>query len=349
MAYTSIKPSDLFRAQLYTGNGSARSITYTESTNMQPGLIWIKGRNTTASWLSNDEVRGATKRLKLDLDSAESTETQMISSFNTNGFSLGTSTTANQNGTNFASYSWKGTGSTVTNNDGSIATTLSANQTAGFSVFTFTGTGSNATLGHGLNAVPEMYIIKRYDQSNNWRVYHKDLGNTHYLTLETNEQQQSSSGFANNTSPTSSVISVGNLGSANTNGGSMLCYAFAPKKGYSAFGGYTGNGNTNGPFIYTGFKPAFVIIKVKSGNNNHWFVFDKHRLGYNGANEYLKTDTTDTESSSTNRIDFLSNGFKCRTANDGVNGNSDTYVWWAIADEPLVSDVGNNGIPATAR
>jgi hypothetical protein len=189
-----------------------------------------------------------------------------------------------------------------------------------------------------------MYILKRYDASNNWRVYHESLGNGKYLTLETTEAEQTSSGFTNNTSPTSSLISLGNLGSANPSGGSVICYAFAEKTGYSKFGSYTGNGNANGPFIYTGFKPAFILQK-RINDTSNWHIFDIKRDTYNSMNKYLLPNDSAAESTA-GAWDFLSNGFKVRSADNWQNQSGGTYMYMAFAEAPLV---GSNGVTAKAR
>jgi hypothetical protein len=349
MAYSTInKSTDYFRTKLYTGNGSARSITFDESTNMQPDLMWVKGRTTTASWLSNDAVRGATKRLKLDQNSAESTETGMITSFNTNGFSLGTTSTSNANGENYASWNWKaGGGQGSSNTDGSINTTYtSVNTTAGFSISSYTGNGtSGATVGHGLGAVPKMIIIKQTSSNGgteNWVVYHASLGNTKRLSLNLTEDISTDSAVWNNTTPTSSVFSLGNSDKSNNNTVSYIAYCFAEKAGYSKFGSYTGNGSTDGTFIYTGFKPSFVLQKSTAVQG--WQLQDNKRNGFNGANKLLQPNDTAAESD-VNRIDMLSNGFKVRTTDAGQNSSGQSYIFMAFGQ----SIVGSNNIPATAR
>jgi hypothetical protein len=229
MAYSTIpKPSVHFNTVLYAGNETARNI----SVGFQPDFTWIKGRTGTFNHTLFDIVRGSLKELYSNSAGAEYGAPATLTGWNSDGFILGTGQGTNQNSHNFASWNWKaGTGQGSSNTDGSINTAYtSVNTTAGFSISSFTGTGSNATFGHGLGAVPKMYILKRYDSSNNWRVYHESIGNGKYMTLETTEAEQTSSGFSNNTSPTSSLISLGNLGSANPSGGSVICYAFAEKK-----------------------------------------------------------------------------------------------------------------------
>ena len=353
MAYAAItRPTDNFRTKLYAGNGSVRSITFDESANMQPDLMWVKARDTSASWLCNDVVRGVTKRMKLDQTSGESTETGMITAFNTNGFSLGTTSTSNNNGSNYVAYSWKASNSQGSSNtDGSINTTYtSVNTTAGFSISTYTGTGSAATIGHGLGAAPEVVIIKCTTASENWVMYNKNLGAGKYIFPNTTAVVGPSSGtntsYFNNTAPTSSVFSVGNDGGTNNNNGGYVAYCFKEKKGYSKFGTYTGNGASDGAFVYTGFKPGLIIVKCTDTTSN-WVIEDSKRIGYNEANYHLYPNLANQEG--TNYfIDQLSNGFKIRGSANDTNGSNGAYIYMAFAAEPLVANVGES-IPATAR
>ena len=352
MAYTTIsKSSDYFRTKLYTGNETARSITFDESANMQPDLMWVKSRGHTASWLVNDAVRGATKRLKLDMNSAESTQAAMITAFNTNGFSLGTSTTANQNSTNFIAYNWKANGAGSSNSDGNITSTVSANTTAGFSIVKYSGNsggnGYSATIGHGLGTAPSMVVVKCITNSDGWFTYHKgntSAPQTDFLRLDNTDATADLAGMWYDTAPTSSVFTVGTDGGVNQVGRDYIAYCFAEKTGYSKFGSYTGNGNANGTFIYTGFKPSFIIAK-KTNSTGNWVIVDTKRDGYNGANDTLSTNATDTESGG-NRFDIYSNGFKARSTSSYSNSSGDTFIYIAFAEAPLV---GSNNVPCTAR
>ena len=247
-----------------------------------------------------------------------------------------------------------GTANTPTTNsfsnfDGSIQSNVSPNTTSGFSIVTTTGTGANATIGHGLGSAPSMIIGKRRDSgSSDWRVYNKNLSsNSHILFLNnTNAEQSGNSATWNNTAPTSSVFSVGTSGDVNASSGTFVFYCFAEKKGYSKFGSYTGNGNADGTFVYTGFKPAFVIIKYTGGTSN-WIMMDNKRPGYNVNNQQLKANLSDAEDSgSYNFSDFYSNGFKLRNTATDKNGSGNTYIYMAFAENPLV---GTNNIPANAR
>ena len=348
MAYSTIPKGNLYMNNvLWTGNNTARTIT---GVGFQPDFTWIKSRTQAYNHILTDVLRGTTKYLSSNTTTGETTDAQTLTAFASDGFSIGTSNLVNQNVQDHVAWNWKaGTGQGSSNTDGSINTAYtSVNTTAGFSISSFTGTGANATFGHGLGAVPKMYILKRYDSSNNWRVYHESIGNGKYMTLETTEAEQTSSGFTNNTSPTSSLISLGNLGSANPSGGSVICYAFAEKQGYSKFGSYTGNGNADGTFVYTGFLPSFVMVKQTNASGEDWFICDNKREGYNGENNRLLPNLNSAESTDS-PIDILSNGFKARQSGAAVNGSGASYIYMAFAENPFVATSGTNAIPVTAR
>ena len=351
MAYAAItRPTDNFRTKLYTGNQTARSITFDESANMQPDLMWVKSRGHTASWLANDVLRGTTKRLKLDQNSAESTEAQMITSFNTNGFSLGTSTTANQNSTNFVAYSWKASGAGSSNGDGTTTSTVSVNTAAGCSLVQYAGASSAKTIGHGLGVTPDLMIVKTYSSGYEWAVYHKETGHGKNLYLDSSGGASNTTTFWNNTAPTNQVFSTGGqIIYTNYSGQNYIAYCFASKKGYSKIGKYTCNQNADGPFVYTGFKPAFLFIKRLG--SDPWMMLDNRRDGHNVTEKYLAANATDAEATegSSVGIDLLSNGFKCRGTSGKLNSTNSAveYIYMAIASEPLVANVGQS-IPATA-
>ena len=345
MAYSTInKSTDYFNTKLFTGNGSAgHAIT---GVGHQPDLTWIKVRGGTGDHGLWDSVRGVSKRIQSNENSAETT-TSGVTAFGTDGFTMGTS--YNVNNDNYASWNWKaGGGAGSANTDGTINTTsTSVNTTAGFSISKYTGTGSNATVGHGLGAAPKMIIEKQIDSgSNEWGVYHASQGAGKYCKLDTTEAFSSATSVWQGVEPTSTVFSLGTSSLANASSGTHIAYCFAEKKGYSKIGGYTGNDNTDGVFVYTGFKPAFVMIK-RTNAADDWYIYDNKREGYNVDNDDLHPNNTNTESTD-DKIDLLSNGFKLRINNNDVNGNGDTYVYMAFAAEPLVANVGGS-IPATAR
>jgi len=348
MAYSSIvKPSVYFNTKLYTGNGGTQSIT---GVGFQPDWTWIKNRDNTDNHVLYDAVRGATKRIQSNLDNVESTKTNGVTSFDSNGFSVGSANENNNNGQNIVSWNWKaGTGQGSSNTDGSINTTYtSVNTTAGFSIVKWTGTGSASTLGHGLGVAPKMIIMKRTSGAvNDWVVYHESVGNNKALFLNVVNTPDTDSAYFNDTSPTSSVFSVKST-QTNNNGDNQIAYCFAEKTGYSKFGSYTGNGNADGPFIYTGFKPAFLIQK-SIDTTVDWQMHDTKREPSNtGQYSRLEPNASNAEATDSIGYDFYSNGFKARTSHNAYNGSGTNFIYMAFAEEPLVANSGN-GVPATAR
>ena len=342
MAYTTIdKPTDYFNTVTYTGNGSTQSIT---GVGFQPDWIWLKDRDNAYSHQLVDVVRGNTKYLNSNETASEGTASDRVTSFDSDGFSLGSYIGTNKSSSNVVSWNWKAGGTASSNTDGSITSTVSANTTAGFSIGTYTGTGSNATIGHGLGATPKLVICKRRDIAEYWVVQHADLGSGQILYLQ-ETGAASSTGTWNNTDPTSTTFGVGTTNNINASGGTYVFYCFAEKKGYSKFGSYTGNGSTDGTFVYTGFKPAWVLIKNSSTGNISWTLYDNKRPGYNEDNAYLLPSSSDSELSDKD-IDLLSNGFKPRTSNSALGTSGDTYIYMCFAEAPFVT---STGIPTTAR
>ena len=343
MAYTTInKSTEHFNTKLYTGTGSAQSIT---GVGHQPDLTWIKSRSNTAFHLLTDAVRGVTKQLYSNAASAENTDSSHITAFNTDGFSVGSAGDVNTSGNAFASWNWKGNGTGSSNSDGSLTSTVSANQTAGFSIVTYTGSSSASTVGHGLNAVPKMIITKTRASGYEWGVYHEAMGNEKHLLLDTTGGEGDGE-YWNDTTPTSSVFSLGGQKiNVNYSGQTYVAYCFAEKTGYSKFGKYIGNGNADGVFVYTGFKPAFVIMRRYDAGDN-WVLQDSARDPYNPSDTRLFPDSSGGDSTNSNyNMDFLSNGFKLRNTNSNSNTNSGTYIYMAIGQ----SLVGSNNVPCTAR
>jgi hypothetical protein len=334
---------DYFNAVLYTGTGATQNIT---GLDFQPDWVWIKIRNQAYSHNEYDSVRGANKRLRPNQTGAEATVTDQLMSFNSNGFTLGADSgeEVNSNGNTFVAWNWKAGGTGVTNTAGSITSTVSANTTAGFSIVTYTGTGANATVGHGLGVTPGMIIVKDRSAANDWVVWHRSYSSTTqgYMYLNSTGAVATSSGFWNSTAPTSTLVSLGNLWT-NTSGSGMVMYAFAPIAGYSAFGSYTGNGSAtgDGPFVYLGFRPRYVLAKVASNqiNATNWQIWDALRPTYNVASDYLFANTSDAESNSAptyHAIDFLSNGFKLRCVDTyGFNQSGAVYIYAAFAESPF--------------
>ena len=344
MAYTTIKkPSDYFNTKLYTGNGSAGNAV--TGVGFAPNMVWIKERSSTSSHTISDTVRGAGKRVNPNLSNAEETLTHLMTSFDSDGFTNGADNGVNESGQTYASWNWKANGAGSANTDGSINSTVSVNTTSGFSIVKYTGTGSNATVGHGLGVAPSMIIFKRLVGSGwNWTVYHKSMGNNYFMSLNlTNAKSNtSSSTYFQDTTPTSSVFSIGDSG--HLNGSDVIAYCFADVQGFSKFGSYTGNGNANGSFIYTGFSPAFVMIKETTGTGK-WVMKDNRRTGINVNQSTIYANEPEAEGTpGYELIDLLSNGFKQRGTGSYVNGSGGSYIYMAFAEQPLVGDN-----PATAR
>jgi hypothetical protein len=338
--------SDYFNTVLYSGNGSTQSIT---GVGFQPDWVLIKDRvNSADNWNAFDVVRGATKVIRPNLTSAEATDANSLTSFDSDGFSLGTRLEVNRSTSTFASWNWLAGGSTSSNTDGSITSTVSANPSAGFSIVSYTGNvTAGATVGHGLGVAPEMIIVKNRDTSGyHWIVYHKDIGATKYLYLSGNFNAGTYTNYWNNTAPSSTVFTIGTDNAVNANGDDMIAYCFAEVEGYSKFGSYTGNGNASGPFVWCGFKPSFLMIK-RTDSTGDWFIFDTARDTYNVSYKWLKPNTSGTEPTGTgDSWDILSNGFKPRNSNANQNGSGNTYAFMALAEHPF----GGDGVsPATAR
>jgi hypothetical protein len=334
-ATSTTQANDYFNAITYTGNGSSQSVT---GVGFQPDLVWIKNRATANSNRLIDAVRGATKELYSDLTGAEYTDAQSLTSFNSDGFSVGNFQGVNGSGNGLISWNWKANGAGSTNTAGTITSTVSANTTSGFSIVTYTGTGSNATVGHGLGVAPSMVIAKvRSSAGDDWTVYHTSIGATNRVMLNLTNASAASTVW-NNTAPTSSVFSVGTIGDTNRLNATIVAYCFAPVAGYSAFGSYTGNGSTDGPFIYTGFRPRYLLVKNASDGtaNATWIVIDSARSDYNQAILYLVPSTSGAEASSTGvATDFLSNGFKIRNTSTAMNANTNTIIYAAFAENPF--------------
>ena len=343
MAYTTInKPSDYFNTKLYTGNGGTNAIT---GVGFQPDWLWLKKRNSSANHFLFDAVRGASKELNSNNNEAEASPANYLSSFNSDGFTIGSDSDINGNSDTFASWNWKANGAGSANTDGATASTVSANTTSGFSIVKYTGTGSQTTIGHGLGITPKMIIVKRLQNAEDFAVYHASNGAGTYQSLNTTEAKQTNANRFN-VAPTSSVFTVNTHESVNF-AENYIAYCFAEKQGFSKFSSYTGNGNADGTFIYTGFKPAFVMVKDSTSAGYNWLMYDNKRLGYNPDNKYLVANENYAEAGSTsdNAVDLLSNGFKFRTADQNSN-RTNTYIYMAFAEAPLV---GSNNTPCTAR
>ena len=345
MPYTVVdKGSKYFNTVTWTGTGSTMSIT---GVGFQPDWVWYKGRSTAYNHGLFDAVRGTSNFLKSNSSDAEASVSG-VTAFNSDGFSLGSDAGGVNSGSTYVAWNWLGANTTVSNTQGSITSTVSANTTAGFSIVSYTGNATSAqTIGHGLGVAPKMIICKNRSVSNSWTTYHASLGATKRVWLDlTNAEDIGGTSIWNNTAPTSTVFSVGNDGAVNGSSALMIAYCFAEIKGYSKFGSYTGNGSTDGTFVYTGFRPEFVLTKASS-STGQWIIHDTARDTFNQANRLLYPSLSNAEENNiSDQIDILSNGFKIRATGSAINGSGVTYIYMAFAENPFVS---SKGIPTTAR
>ena len=343
-------PTAFFQTTLYTGDGGGtRAVTNDGNSDLSPNWVWIKDRGTTSTHYIFDSVRGVQKHLTSAATTQELTDANSLKSFNSDGFTLGTSGNVNGNSRSFVSWNWKANGSGSLNEVGSIDSTVSVNTTSGFSICKWTGNATNSTIGHGLGAVPKMIMIKNLSNgSAQWVVYHVSTGNTQACYLNTTTTPVDVAGFFNDTTPTSSVFTLGTDTAANGSGNSMIAYCFSEVKGYSKFGVWAGNGNADGPFIYTGFKPAYVFIKAITVDND-FLVQDNKRYPFNtDVSKILYPNSAKVEADTAD-TDILSNGFKLRNTTTSSNTSGRSYIYMAIAENPFVTSTDNGSIPTTAR
>jgi len=366
MAYTTIdKPSDYFNTVIYTGDmvdgdgtGHTQSIT---GVGFQPDWVWHKGRAQGRTNILVDSVRGLSGYNWLISNSTSPVITAntngAIKSIDSNGITLengddssSKSNNAGKNGETYVFWNWR-TGTSFTNDAsstsvGSIDSAGSVSTTAGFSIISWTNAGNGAeTVAHGLGVTPKMIIIKSLNETAGWLTYHEAIGNTHALFLNTTVAKDDNAELFNDTSPTATVFSTGVTGLL-TGGSNLIAYCFAEKQGYSKFGSYTGNGNADGPFVYTGFKPAFVLLKLSSVAGENWYIFDNKRSPFNVMTQILYANLGNAEATGTTNIDFLSNGFKLRNSGDFLNGSGQVHIYMAFAENPFVT---SGGVPATAK
>lgn len=316
-------PEDYFGVDTYTGTGA----THERSTlSFQPDMLWGKSRSNSYNHLLIDSVRGTDKGLFPDVTNAESTNTLYLSSFDSDGYTLGPLANFNGSGSTYVMWAWKANGSGVSNTDGSITSTVSANTTSGFSICDFTmPSGGTATIGHGLGTAPSMIILKARNISYGWAVYHESIGNERYLELHnTNAQSGTSSGLWNSTSPTADVFSVG---TSFTNGYNYIAYCFHSVDGFSKCGSYVGNGSADGPFVHLGFKPAFIMTK-RTDSTGDWHMYDAERDTYNVVYKAIWANYSSAEYLAYGAVwDFLSNGVKARTSSVINNASGGTYIY----------------------
>ena len=340
MAYATINdPSEHFNTVIYTGNGnSSRPVV---GTGFQPDWLWIKKRNAGRSHTLTDSSRGLTKYLEADDTGSEGTFTDKVLSVQSDGFTVGDNSSVNATNDTYVAWQWKANGGTTSSNtDGNVTVTLQANTTAGFSIGTFTSNGNTSgTIGHGLGARPDIVITKERDDTGNWNVIVPDYAGNEMAFLQSNAAFGAASGI---NTVGASTFTDGDGADSND----RVFFAFRSIQGYSKIGQYIGNGNANGPFVYTGFKPAWLLIKNASSAGNSWCLLDNKRQGSNPENDFLFTNASDAESVnlSNHGFDFLSNGFKNRGT--GQNDDGDTFIYVAFAESPFVT---SNGGPNNAR
>ena len=353
MAYTTIDdPSVFFQCTLYVGNNSTQTVTHGGNSDLQADFIWGKARDDTAHSFIIDSIRGVSKRLRSSGNTAEATVNTGITAIGSDSFAVGNDGDFNDTNINYVTWNWKA--GTAFSNDasstsiGSIDSSGSVNNDAGFSIVSWTGTGSAATIKHGLSTVPKMIMIKNLDSAEAWPVYHvanTSAAETEQLYLNLTNATADSASQWNDTAPTSSIFTVGSSTESNKSSSPMIAYCFSEKQGYSKFGSYVGNGNANGTFVYTGFKPAWFVLK-KTSATDPWLIYDNKRSPINQVQANLQANSTNAEVTNTVYLDFLSNGVKFRNTDNDGNLSGGTYVYFAFAENPFVT---STGVPATAR
>jgi hypothetical protein len=324
--------STVMDVKLYTGNGSTQTIS---GLNFSPDFVWLKARSAVDRNIVTDIVRGVTNTLNTDdtRSEASATEASQVTAYTSTGFTVGSNGNVNGSSVSFVAWTWDAGTSTVSNTAGSITSQVRANASAGFSVVTYTGTGANATVGHGLGVAPRFMAIKNRTAFEGWINYHSSIGPTNFLQFNTTNASSSNPTVFNDTAPTSNVFSVGTIANTNGSAANFVAYCFAPVDGYSSFGSYTGNGSANGPFVFLGFRPAVVMVKMSSSTGN-WTILDDKREGYNVDNDPLFPNLVNAEGT-TDLIDITSNGFKVRTTDATFNTNAGTYIYAAWASSPF--------------
>ena len=332
-ATTATQAGKYFNPVLYTGNAGTLAVT---GVGFQPDWTWIKLRSAVASHALYDAVRGVQKQISSDSTAAETTQANGLTAFGSDGFTVGTLGNVNGSGSTYVAWNWKANGSGSTNTAGSITSTVSANTTSGFSIITWTGNATqNATIGHGLGTKPAFFVVKnRTSGPRDWPVKFNTFSTSQYIYLN-GTGAVASFGFYFPTEPTSSVIYLGSDADVNGNGNSMVCYAFSEVAGYSKFGSYTGNGSTDGPFIYCGFRPRYILFKTTAAINQPWGVADTTRSPYNLTNLNISPTYDTAENSGYAKMDILSNGFKLREDSVFINGSGSNYIFAAFAENPF--------------
>ena len=347
--YTTLDDAgSFFNPVLYTGTGSSLAIT---GVGFQPDLTWIKGRSFVGSHKLTDAVRGVTEELESNTTIAENTEANGLTAFGADGFTVGSNADYNTSSATLVAWNWKaGTTTGIAGSPSITPSSYSFNQTCGFSIIAYTGNyTAGATVPHGLGVAPKMIIVKRLDTSADWMFYNKGMDATapedYYMVLNTYGARVDSTIIWNDTAPTSTLFSIGTSTNVNGNTNTYIAYCFADVQGFSKFGGYQGNANADGPFVYTGFRPAYVLLK-RTAVADSWNLFDSKRLGYNWDNEKLAPNNTSVGQTSNDFILLLSNGFKLTTTNTAINNSGELNIYAAFAEAPFVN---SEGVPVGAR
>ena len=362
MAYTNIDdPSAHFQATTYTGtNSSGNSITNSGNSDLQPDMVWIKVRTYDNPHIIQDTSRGFAGNGEVNLLVPNATGAEATSgafeSFDSNGFTVGgtnpTSRAYNGSTDSYIAWQWKANGGTTSSNtDGDLTSTVQFNSTAGFSIVTYTGKSPIEPLqvGHGMGEAPDVVLVKNRSGSRSWVMYHKDLtapAANRYLMLDNNVYGElANSTLWGNVAPSSTIITTGENASVNQPNENFVAYCWKERQGFSKFGKYVGNGSTNGTFVYTGFKPAWIMCRRIDGGGNSWDMHDSARDPFNPSGRTFYADTSGAELTG-NNVDLLSNGFKQRDTSGNRNGNGNTYIYMAFAENPFTT---STGIPTTAR
>ena len=346
MAFTTInKSTDFYNTKLWTGTAATNALT---GVGFQPDITWIKNRSATGDHSLYDSVRGTTKCLIPNGTDEEQTYSTGLTAFGADGFTVGSQAIVNGSGNNIVGWNWKGGTTSGITTDGNTTITPSSysfNATSGVACLLFTGNGTaGAKLAHGMGKTPKFWMIKRQDEGvESWTGYHVGLGATKFISLNTAGAAGTATNRWNDTAPDSVNITLGSESSVNSSGNPLICYAFSEVPGFSAMGYYTGNGSADGTFVYTGFKPSFILLK--DTGTNAWYLMDSKRNGYNYMNKGLIPDQTASEQSEDYGVDFCATGFKCRTTDGWSNGNNLTYLYVAFGN----TVIGTNNIPALAR
>ena len=350
-AFTAVDDSEAyFQTQLYTGNYDTNAITLDGDTDMQVDWVISKDRSDASSLIVADAARGVNRTLEINSDAMEQTDTNIITAFNSDGFTLGANNGNNEDGEANVAWCWNTQGGAGSSNTtGSInTTTTSVGTIPGLSISTYTGNAtSGATIGHGLGAVPKFLLIKLRDAADgDWVTWINPMVVNGRIYMNSTAVKTSDTDFMNSVLPSSTVITLGSAGHVNGDGRAFSCYTAAQVQGFSHFGIYIGNGSADGPFVYTGFKPAFVIGTNTTNAGNHWFIVDNKRPGYNGGSNWIKADLGAAELTNLVNPDFLANGFKIRSSDAIYNTSGSEFVYAAFAEAPFVN---SEGVPGNAH